>query len=135
MSATNECDTYIKDTQISADFTDEKTYKTQNAQEIFTQHILTDSFQMNIIVAGTPRQIYGKNTAEIIIFTRSSKVEKLSELCQSRFVPLLIVGGTVIRQHNLKGCLGGNASQKPIKSTPDTVRYGNTINQFELTRI
>ena len=57
--------------RISTDFTDEKTYKTQNAQEIFTQHILTDSFQMNIIVAGTPRQIYGKNTAEIVIFTRS----------------------------------------------------------------
>lgn len=50
---------------------DEKAYKTQNAQEIFTQHILTDSFQMNIIVAGTPQQIYGRNTAEIVIFTRS----------------------------------------------------------------
>lgn len=57
--------------RISADFTDEKAYKTQNAQEIFTQHILTNSFQMHIIVAGTPRQIYGKNTAEIVIFTRS----------------------------------------------------------------
>lgn len=50
---------------------DEKTYKTHNAQEIFTQHILTNSFQMHIIVAGTPRQIYGKNTTEIVIFTRS----------------------------------------------------------------
>lgn len=57
--------------RISADFTDEKTYKTHNAQEIFTQHILTNSFQMHIIVAGTPRQIYGKNTTEIVIFTRS----------------------------------------------------------------
>ena len=57
--------------RISANFTDEKAYKTQNAQEIFTQHILTDSFQMNIIVAGTPRQIYGRNTAEIVIFTKS----------------------------------------------------------------
>lgn len=57
--------------KISADFTDEKAYKTQNAQEIFTRHILTDSFQMDIIVAGTSQQIYGRNTAEIVIFTRS----------------------------------------------------------------
>ena len=57
--------------RLSADFTDEKAYKTHNAQEIFTQHILTDSFQMDIFVAGTPRQIYGRNTAEIVIFTMS----------------------------------------------------------------
>ena len=56
---------------IAESFTDEKAYKTQNAQEIFTQHILTDSFQMNIIIAGTPQQIYGRNTAEIVIFIRS----------------------------------------------------------------
>ena len=50
-------------------------------------------------------------------------------------MPLLIVGGTVIRQHNLKGCLGGNASQKPIKSTPDTVRYADIRKDQQLRRI
>lgn len=57
--------------RISADFTVEKAYQLQNTQEIFTRHILTDNFQMDIIVAGTPRQIYGRNTTEIMIFTRS----------------------------------------------------------------